>query len=454
MPSSASVRSDPQMPAANVPTLASRDPPVNVQAAMAVLRDLRQQIQAGLERARSRHPSRRLELHSLAGRRRPSPWKPPDVQGSFWKSPEAPMDGLPTSERPGSLPATRCWSPVAEGESYPHRTWAAPGRDTSFQRCVSPIEGLNSFPQRPWSASARQASCPPKTWAFQGRDPTFQRPGSPPERWVPILQRSWSASAGQAWGPQRAWTTSEGLAASPLRSWSPLERPSQPTWRPWSASFTQGPSSLYQGRGPLQTPSGAKLAWPRPSQGALWNAPEKENEVRPPRPCPKPRGALGPLHGSESLREFMRQKTVAWRRQALEEKASAMRSLELRNQRLQDAHRKQREAVLGRAIPVVSQTTPGIVTFVPHSAQSRVCSSLDTQLPWPPWDFTGTPLPPSLPTLPGRDQPVIPRRPGTAPRLRQGLGSCGWAGADSILLCFRIWKPPPGRGCRCCSGAR
>nr|CAI9707026.1 unnamed protein product [Rangifer tarandus platyrhynchus] len=371
MPSPASVRSDPQMPAANVPTLASRDPPMNVQAAMAVLRDLRQQIQAGLELARSRHPSRRLELHSLAGRRRPSPWKPPDVQGSFWKSPEAPMDGLPTSERAGRLPTTRRWSPVAEWESYPHRTWAAPGWDTSFQRCVSPTEGLNSFPQRPWSASARQASCPPKTWAFQGRDPAFQRPGSPPKRWVPILQRSWSASAGQAWGPQRAWTASEDLATSAPRPWSPLERPSQPTWRPWSASFTQGPSPLYQGRGPLRTPSGAKLAWPRPSQGALWNVPEKENEVRPPRPCPKPRGALGPLHGSESLREFMRQKTVAWRRQALEEKASAMRSLELRNQRLQDAHRKQREAVLGRAAPVVSQTTPGIVTFVPHAAQSR-----------------------------------------------------------------------------------
>ncbi|EQB77105.1 hypothetical protein CB1_000156010 [Camelus ferus] len=74
---------------------------------------------------------------------------------------------------------------------------------------------------------------------------------------------------------------------------------------------------------------------------------------------------------SESLREFMRQKTVAWRRQALEEKASAMRALELRNQRLQDIYRKQREAVLCKAVPVVSQTTPGIVTFVPHSAQSR-----------------------------------------------------------------------------------
>ncbi|XP_042101398.1 coiled-coil domain-containing protein 187 isoform X1 [Ovis aries] len=370
-PSPASVHSDPQMPSANVPTLASRDPPVNIQAAMAVLRDLRQQIQAGLELARARHTSRGLELHDLAGRRRPGPWKPPDFRGSFWKSPGAPTDGLPTSERAGSLPAAQRWSPVAGWESYPHRTWAAPGRDTSFQRRMSPTEGLNSFPQRPWSASARQASCPPKTWAFQGRNLSLQRPGSPPERWVPFLQRSWSASAGQARGPQRAWTACEDPAAPTPRPWSPLERPSQPTWRPWSASFTQGPSPLYQGRGPLRTPSGAKLAWPRPSQGALRNVPEKENEVRPPRPCPQPRGALGPLHGSESLREFMRQKTAAWRRQALEEKASAMHSLELRNQRLQGAHRKQREAMLGRAVPVVSQTTPGIVTFVPHAAQSR-----------------------------------------------------------------------------------
>ncbi|XP_069436018.1 coiled-coil domain-containing protein 187 isoform X1 [Ovis canadensis] len=370
-PSPASVHSDPQMPSANVPTLASRDPPVNVQAAMAVLRDLRQQIQAGLELARARHTSRGLELHDLAGRRRPGPWKPPGFQGSFWKSPGAPTDGLPASERAGSLPAAQRWSPVAGWESYPHRTWAAPGRDTSFQRRMSPTEGLNSFPQRPWSASARQASCPPKTWAFQGRNLSLQRPGSPPERWVPFLQRSWSASAGQARGPQRAWTACEDPAAPTPRPWSPLERPSQPTWRPWSASFTQGPSPLYQGRGSLRTPSGAKLAWPRPSQGALRNVPEKENEVRPPRPCPQPRGALGPLHGSESLREFMRQKTAAWRRQALEEKASAMHSLELRNQRLQGAHRKQREAMLGRAVPVVSQTTPGIVTFVPHAAQSR-----------------------------------------------------------------------------------
>ena len=94
--------------------------------------------------------------------------------------------------------------------------------------------------------------------------------------------------------------------------------------------------------------------------------------MRVPPPCPKPRGVLGHPYSSESLREFMRQKTLARRRQALEEKASALRALELKNQRLQDVYRKQREAVLGKAVPVVSHTTPGIVTFFPHCAQSKV----------------------------------------------------------------------------------
>lgn len=73
----------------------------------------------------------------------------------------------------------------------------------------------------------------------------------------------------------------------------------------------------------------------------------------------------------------MRQKALARRQQALEEKASAVRALERRNHRLRDVYRKQREAALGKAGPckagpVVSQTNPSIVTFVPHSAQSPV----------------------------------------------------------------------------------
>ncbi|KAJ8797534.1 hypothetical protein J1605_017266 [Eschrichtius robustus] len=364
LPRSTSVRSDPQV-SASAPHLASCQQPVTIQAAMAVLRDLRQQIQARLELAQDRHPRRGLELRDLAGRRWQSPWKPPDSRGS-WKSPRAVTDGVPASERAGSLPTAPSWSTLARWESCPQRTWAAQGRDPSFRGPGSPTERLNSFPQRPWSASARRTSCPQKTWAAQGRDRSFRRPGSPPERWGPFLQRPWSTSSGQAWGLQRAWTACEDRQAPARRPWSPLERPSPPTWRPWSAAFTQGAGPLCQGRGPLLTPSGEKLAWPRPSQDALWNMPGKENEVRPPPPCPKPRGPLGPLHGSESLREFMRQKTAAWRQQALKKKASATQALELRNQGLQGVYRKQREAV-----PVVSQTTPGIVTFVPHSAQSR-----------------------------------------------------------------------------------
>nr|XP_030693966.1 coiled-coil domain-containing protein 187 [Globicephala melas] len=346
LPRSTSARSAPQV-STNAPHLASCHQPVNIQAAMAVLRDLHQQIQASLELAQGHHPRRGLEPRDLAGRRWQSPWKPPDLRGS-WKSPRAVTEGVPASKRAGSLPMALSWSASARWESYPQRTWAAQGRDPSFRGPGSPTERLNSFPQRPWSASARRTSCPPKTWAAQGWDRSLWRPGSIPERWGPFLQQPRSTSSGQAWGLQRAWTSCEDREG--------------PARRPWSPAFTQGPDPRCQGRGPLLTPAGAKLTWPRPSQGALWNMPGKENEVRPPPPCPKPRG---PLHSSESLREFIQQKMEPWWQQALKEKASATQALELRNQRLQGVYRKQREAV-----PVVSQTTPGIVTFVPHSAQS------------------------------------------------------------------------------------
>ncbi|XP_049567225.1 coiled-coil domain-containing protein 187 isoform X2 [Orcinus orca] len=346
LPRSTSARSAPQV-STNAPHLASCHQPVNIQAAMAVLRDLHQQIQASLELAQGHHPRRGLEPRDLAGRRWQSPWKPPDLRGS-WKSPRAVTEGVPASKRAGSLPMAPSWSASARWESYPQRTWAAQGRDPSFRGPGSPTERLNSFPQRPWSASTRRTSCPPKTWAAQGWDRSLWRPGSTPERWGPFLQQPRSTSSGQAWGLQRAWTSCEDREG--------------PARRPWSPAFTQGPDPRCQGRGPLLTPAGAKLTWPRPSQGALWNMPGKENEVRPPPPCPKPRG---PLHSSESLREFIQQKMEPWWQQALKEKASTTQALELRNQRLQGVYRKQREAV-----PVVSQTTPGIVTFVPHSAQS------------------------------------------------------------------------------------
>uniref|UniRef100_A0A4X1SQT0 Coiled-coil domain containing 187 n=1 Tax=Sus scrofa TaxID=9823 RepID=A0A4X1SQT0_PIG len=356
VPSPASVCSDPQV-SATAPPAASCDQSVNIQAAMAILRDLRQQIQVGLELARDRHPRRGLELRDLAGRRRPGPRSPPDVRGAFWKSPRTTTEGVAaSSERAGSLPTAPRWSSSARRDICPQRAWVAQGLDPSPQKPGSPPERLSSFPQRPWSASPRQASSPQRTWAAPGLDPSLQRPGSPPERLGPFLQRPWSASAGQASGPQRAWTACQDGEGPARRPWSP------PCWRPQSASFLQGPSPLCRDRGSLLSASGTELAWLRPSRGAL------RSEPRRPPPCPKPRGPLGPPCSPESLR----QRTVGWRREALEKKASAERSQEPRKQqRRQDMYRKQKEAVLSKAIPVVSQTTPGIVTFVPHSAQSR-----------------------------------------------------------------------------------
>ncbi|XP_045659637.1 coiled-coil domain-containing protein 187 [Ursus americanus] len=327
MPGPASVRGDLQA-SANAPNLASCDQPMTIQNAMAVLRDLRQQVQAGLELARNRHPREgpalgrsKLWLQDPSGRRQLGPWSTPDVRGSFSKSPQAGVEGRRSSlEKAGSFSTGHCWSTLAAWESYPQRTGAAQGRSPSFQRPRSPPERLTTLPQRPWSASAGQASRPQRTWATYG---------------------DWDTPARRPWSPSGQ--------------------------RSWSASFTQGSGSPCRGRGSLLPPSGVEHSWLRPAGGA----PGKENEVRVPPPCPKPRGALGHPHSTETLREFMRQKTLARRRQALEEKASAVRALELRNQRLQEVYRKQREAVLGKAVPVVSQTTPGIVTFFPHCAQSR-----------------------------------------------------------------------------------
>ena len=324
MPSPASVRGGLQV-SANTPNLSSCEQPVTIQNAMAVLRDLRQQIQAGLELTRSHRPRggpelgrSKLWLQNLAERRQQGPRSTPDVRGSFSKSPRA-------LERAGSFPTGHRWSTLAGWES-----------------------------------------CPQMTRAAQGRNPSFQRPGSPPERLTSFPQRPWSASAGRPSQPQRTWAAHEDWESSVPSPWSPAAQ------RPWSASFLRSKGTPCGGRGSLPPPSEPKRAWMRPAPGAPRNAPGKENEVRVPPPCPKPRGVLGHPYSSESLREFMRQKALARRRQALEEKASALRALELKNQRLQDVYRKQREAVLGKAVPVVSHTTPGIVTFFPHCAQSKV----------------------------------------------------------------------------------
>ncbi|VCX42603.1 unnamed protein product, partial [Gulo gulo] len=223
-------------------------------------------------------------------------------------------------------------------------------------------ESAGSFPTgHHWSTLAGWESCPQRTGAAQGRNPSFQRPRSPPERLTSLPQRPWSALAGQA---SRSQWTRATYADWETPAWTPWS-PCGP--RSWSASFPQGASTLCKARGLRPPPSGVEHSWLRPAGGA----PGREKEGRVPPPCPKPRGALGHPYSAEALREFMRQKTQARRRQALEEKASAVRALELRNQRLQDVYRKQREAVLGKAIPRVSQTNPGIVTFFPHCEQSR-----------------------------------------------------------------------------------
>ncbi|XP_053523616.1 coiled-coil domain-containing protein 187 [Artibeus jamaicensis] len=345
-PSPAALRSYPQVPP-STPFRAPCDQAVTIQSALAILQDLRQQIQAGLElardhqlrRGREQWPSPRWRRQEPAERRPQGACRAPDLRGSFSKSPWVPTKGMhSSSERAGSVPGQR-WRTLARWESQPRRPWLAQGRDPAFQRPGSPRERLSYFPQRPWSASAGQ----------------------------------------------RARATCEGWEAPARGPGSPLERPSPRVQRPWSASLTKWTGSPCEGRCSLPPPSGARNAWLGPARSTLQTAPRKDSEAQVPLPCPKTRGLLGRPYSPESLREFMRQKALVRRQQALEEKVSAVRALELRNQRLQDVYRKQREAVLGKAGPikagpvkagpvkagpVVSQTNPSIVTFVPHSAQS------------------------------------------------------------------------------------
>ncbi|XP_006776601.1 PREDICTED: uncharacterized protein CCDC187 [Myotis davidii] len=314
-PRPGTIRSDPWVPT-HMPNLASCDEAGSIHSAMAILQDLRQQIQAGLDLAQDHHHRGGQERQQLAGRRPKGHWSAPDVRVSLGKSSQSP----------------------AKGVHHSSSEWA----------------GSLSAGQR-WGASARWESCPQRTWSPQGRNPTFQRPGSPPER-------PWSASAGQRAGaPCKDWE------ASPRGRWSLLERPSPTTQRPWSASFVKKAGAPVQCRA---------HPWPRPTQSISQLAPGQENEARLPPPCPKPRGFLGHPYSPASLREFMRQKALARQQQVLEEKASAVQARELQSQRLQGVYRQQREAVRGRAgptkaFPLVSQTTPSIVTFVPHSAPSR-----------------------------------------------------------------------------------
>ncbi|XP_045418144.1 coiled-coil domain-containing protein 187 isoform X2 [Lemur catta] len=367
-PCPVSARSNQQV-SENTPSLASCDQQATIHTAMAILRDLRRQIQAGLELAQRPRGGREPRLQDVAGRTRQGPRSAPGAQGSSCRSPGAVTKGKPSSlVRATSFHAWQPWSSSAKWESGPQRARAAQGQYSSFQRPGSPPERWGSSSQRPWSASAGRASRPQRVWAAQGCRPSFQRPGSPPEKLSPPPQRPWSALAGRAC-LQRPWTACEDGEAPAPGPWSPLERPNPPAQWPWSTPSVQRAGAPCKGRGAISPSLGARPTWPRPLRSVPRNPPGKKDALP---PSPRPRGLLGHQHSSESLREFMRQKAQARRQQALEEKAAAVRTRELRQQRLREVYRKQREAVLGRAIPVVSQTSPGIVTFVPSSAQSGV----------------------------------------------------------------------------------
>ncbi|XP_076701077.2 coiled-coil domain-containing protein 187 [Callospermophilus lateralis] len=316
------------------PSLTSQDQPETVQTAMAILKDLRQQIQAGLELARTPRDRPKLrpakaELQSPAGRQQRDPPGSRDVQGSFSKSSWAMTEGKCSSlERPSSSCIQQPRHTLAKWESYPQRAWVAQGRDPPFQRSRRNPDKLDTFSRRPWSTSGGQ-TC-----------------------------------------HQRAWAACEDLEPPVSRPWSSLERPHSVPQRPWSSSFVQRTAPPSKLRAAVPHSLGTKQAWSRPSQGHPQNLLGKEQDSSSSGSCPRLRAPLCQPHSSESLRDFMRQKAQAWRQQALERKAVATRTLELRNHRLQEVYRKQREAVLGKAIPVVSQTNPGIVTFVPSSARS------------------------------------------------------------------------------------
>ncbi|XP_077653495.1 coiled-coil domain-containing protein 187 [Urocitellus parryii] len=316
------------------PSLTSQDQPETVQTAMAILKDLRQQIQAGLELARNPRDRPKLrpakaEPQSPAGRQQRDPPGSRDVQGSFSKSSWAMTEGKCSSlERPSSSCLQQPWHTLAKWESYPQRAWVAQGRDPPFQRSRKNPDKLDTFSRRPWSTSGGQ-TC-----------------------------------------HQRAWAACEDLEPAVSRPWSSLERPHSVPQRPWSSSFGQRTSPPSKLRAAVPHSLGTKQAWSRPSQGHPQNLLGKEQDSSSSGSCPRLRAPLCQPHSSESLRDFMRQKAQAWRQQALERKAVATRTLELRNHRLQEVYRKQREAVLGKAVPVVSQTNPGIVTFVPSSARS------------------------------------------------------------------------------------
>ncbi|XP_051022749.1 coiled-coil domain-containing protein 187-like [Acomys russatus] len=325
--------SDPQV-SEHTPSLAFHEQSATIQGAMDILHDLRQQIQAGLELARSPRLPRKLspskpKPQNLPGKRQRGPQSTRDLQGfseSAWTVPKGKRSFL---DRTVNLHGQQHWKEaLPEQESYLQRAWTAQGQDTSFQRSGNTPEKQNPFSQRPWSALAGQA----------------------------CSRRTFTAC--------KDWEVSE---PSPPSS---LARPHSALRQPWSSSFVQRSRPYSKGKSAVPPPSKVKLAWPEPAQGIPQSKPGKEQDTQEAPPCPGPRGSLGQTHSSESLHAFMRQKAQARRQHAMEQKALAAHTLELRNQRLQEVYRKQREAVLGKTIHVVSQRRPGIVTFVPSAIQS------------------------------------------------------------------------------------
>lgn len=291
----------------------------------------------------------------------------------------------------------------------PGARWSAPDVRAPLSRgSPGPACASSLSPGQRWGASARWESLPQRPWSPQGRDPTSPRPRSPPER------------------PRTASAPCKDWGASPRGPWSP------PAQRPWSASSVQRAGSPVQGRA---------HPGPRPARSASQLAPRPEEGARPP-PCPKPRGALGRPYSPASVREFMRHKALARQQQALQEKAAAAQARELRSRRLRDLCRRQREAVRGgagptKAFPLVSQTTPSIVTFVPHLAPSGVGTGARRgcgRLSRGPLDATG---------LRG-DQP-----------LERTDGVSGTGGDSACTrLCSRARTRPGAQGRPPCGGAR
>ncbi|XP_050011039.1 coiled-coil domain-containing protein 187 isoform X3 [Alexandromys fortis] len=357
----------------HTPNLAFQVQSGTIQGAIEILQDLRQQIQTGLELARCPRVARKLSSskpkpQNLAGKSQQGLQNPWDIQGSpksSWTTTEGKCSSL---GRAGNLHSQQHWKKAAaERESCPQRAWAAQGQHTSFQGPESTPEKPGSFSQRPWSAMAWQTS-PQRAWENLGQDPSFQRSGSPPKKSGPFSQRPWSALAGQACS-QRTYTAGTDWEVPGYSPWNSVARVHPVLQQPWSSASVQSPYSKEKGAGP--PPSKVKPAWPEPAQDFPQSKPAKEQDTLETPPCPRPQQPLGQPRNSESLRDFMRRKAQARRQQAMEQKTLAAHTLELRNQRLQELYRKQQEAILGKAVPVVSQRSPGIVTFVPSSVQSE-----------------------------------------------------------------------------------